>query len=174
MKLVLIVGGLIVVAVVVAVLMNGRKETPPSQVEMPKAPAAPPSPADAQAAFLTENLKNPEWKATDSGLQYRVLKAVEGAAAKPAPGSEVTVQYEGRLINDKVFDSSYARNEPATFPLSNVIRGWQEGVPLMKVGETFEFAIPAALAYGDRGTGPIPGGATLLFKIELLSAKTPA
>ena len=135
------------------------------------------SPADwatAQTAFMAENIKQSGWQAMDNGMQYKVLTAVDGDGVKPAPGSDVTVHYEGRLIDGKVFDSSYARNEPASFPLSGVIRGWQDGVPMMKVGETWEFAIPANLAYGDRGVGPIPGGSTLIFKIELLEADTPA
>jgi FKBP-type peptidyl-prolyl cis-trans isomerase FkpA len=127
-----------------------------------------------QAAYLAENIKKPGWQTTASGIQYTVLKASDGTGPKPAPGSEVTVHYEGRLIDGKVFDSSYARNEPMTFPLSGVIMGWQEGVPLMRVGETYEFLIPANLAYGDRGVSIIPGGSALIFKIELLAAKTPA
>jgi FKBP-type peptidyl-prolyl cis-trans isomerase FkpA len=128
----------------------------------------------AQAAYLAENAAKAGWQASASGLQYTVLKAGDGKGPRPAPGSEVTVHYEGRLIDGQVFDSSYARNEPATFPLSGVIRGWQEGVPLMRVGEVWEFAIPAALGYGSRGAGPIPPASALIFKIELLDAATPA
>lgn len=127
-----------------------------------------------QATYLADNIKKPGWQATASGIQYTVLKAGDGTGPKPAPGSEVTVHYEGRLIDGRVFDSSYARNEPMTFPLSGVILGWQEGVPLMRVGETYEFLIPANLAYGDRSVSIIPGGSALIFKIELLAAKTPA
>ncbi|HWH21914.1 MAG TPA: FKBP-type peptidyl-prolyl cis-trans isomerase, partial [Allosphingosinicella sp.] len=76
--------------------------------------------------------------------------------------------YTGRFIDGGVFDSSVQRGEPATFPLPRLIKGWQEGVPLMEVGDTFEFAIPYNLAYGPVGRGPIPGGATLLFTIELI------
>jgi FKBP-type peptidyl-prolyl cis-trans isomerase len=92
---------------------------------------------------------------------------------KPAPGSEVTINYEGRFIDGRVFDKS-PPGQPVTFPLTQLIPGWQEGVPMMRVGEKWEFAIPSNLAYGDRSTGPIPGGSTLLFTIELLNAKTPA
>jgi FKBP-type peptidyl-prolyl cis-trans isomerase len=130
--------------------------------------------ASKQASFLVDNGKKAGWKTTPSGLQYTVLKPGDAKKPKPAPGSEVTVHYEGRLIDGKVFDSSYARNEPATFPLSGVIYGWQEGVPLMRVGEVFEFAIPAALGYGDRDLGDIPPNSALLFKVELLVARTPA
>ena len=127
-----------------------------------------------QAAFLAENIKKPGWAATPSGIQYTVLKAGDGTTPKPAPGSEVTVHYEGKLINGEIFDSSYARNEKISFGLNQVIPGWQQGVPMMRVGEVWEFVIPSNLAYGDRGTGPIPGGSVLIFKIELLEAKTPA
>jgi FKBP-type peptidyl-prolyl cis-trans isomerase len=75
----------------------------------------------------------------------------------------------GRFIDGREFDSSVARGEPATFPLPRLIKGWQEGVPLMQVGDTYEFAIPYNLAYGPVGKGPIPGGATLLFTIELIA-----
>jgi FKBP-type peptidyl-prolyl cis-trans isomerase len=122
--------------------------------------------------FLAANAKKPGWKTTASGLQYHVDKAVKGAP-KPAPGSVVTVHYEGTLTDGTVFDSSIKRGEPATFPLPNVIQGWQEGVPMMGVGESWTFAIPYQLAYGAQGRPPvIPPAATLIFKIELISAKT--
>ncbi len=177
MKTWLIVGAVVIVAVIVGFVVMGPKQEapPPAQVEVPTAPAAAADPRVAQEAFLTENLKDPSWKSTESGLQYKVVTAAtDEKAPKPAPGSEVTVNYEGRFIDGRVFDSSYARNEPATFPLNGVIGGWQEGVPMMRQGETWEFAIPSKLGYGDRGAGPIPGGSTLLFKIELLAVKTPA
>ena len=109
-----------------------------------------------------------------SRLSPRSSARTRSISVKPAQGSEVTVHYEGTLIDGTVFDSSYARNEPATFPLSNVIRGWQEGVPMMKVGEVWNFAIPPGLGYGARNVGPIPANSVLLFKIELLKAPTPA
>ena len=177
MKTWLIVGAVVIVAVIVGFVVMGPKQEapPPAQVEVPTAPAAAADPRVAQEAFLTENLKDPSWKSTESGLQYKVVTAAtDEKAPKPAPGSEVTVNYEGRFIDGRVFDSSYARNDPATFPLSNVIRGWQEGVPMMKVGEIWNFAIPPGLGYGSRNAGPIPAGSVLLFKVELLKAPTPA
>jgi FKBP-type peptidyl-prolyl cis-trans isomerase FkpA len=171
-----IVAAVVIVAVVVIGirLMGSRTgETPTAQVNMPVA-TAPADTRNPQGDFLTENAKKPGWKSTGSGLQYMVEKAGDPNAPHPAPGSEVTVNYEGRLIDGTIFDSSYARNEPATFPLSGVIQGWQEGVPLMRQGETWEFAIPANLAYGDNAVHGIPRGSTLLFKIELLNVKTPA
>jgi len=175
MKTGLIAGIIVLVVVVVGYLLMNQK---------PKdTPVAAPAPAAApemdwptrQAAFLAENAAKPGWQSTASGIQYIVLQPAATPGPKPAPGSEVKVHYEGRLIDGKVFDSSYARGEPISFPLTGVIPGWQEGVPLMRVGETWEFAIPANLAYGERGAaGVIPPGSALIFKIELLEAKTPA
>ena len=142
------------------------------------APAAKGAPAvSPQAQFLVANLKKPGWKATKSGLQYRIMKAVPAAAAsspKPMAGSVVTVHYDGTFIDGKKFDSSYDRQEPATFQLANVIPGWQEGVPMMREGETWEFAIPSDLAYGNESGGPIPAGSVLLFKVRLLWVASPA
>ncbi|MGV3479704.1 MAG: FKBP-type peptidyl-prolyl cis-trans isomerase [Sphingobium sp.] len=107
------------------------------------------------------------WRATASGIRYRRVKG-DGSGPRPTVADVVTIHYAGRLIDGTEFDSSIARGEPATFPLRGLIRGWQEGVPLMSVGDTFEFAIPQNLAYGPIGRGPIPGGATLVFTIELL------
>ncbi len=118
-------------------------------------------------AFLAENAKKPGVVTTASGLQYKVVK--EGSGAKPSAMDKVKVHYKGTLINGKEFDSSYKRGEPIEFPLSGVIRGWTEGVQLMSVGSTYEFYIPAELAYGDRSMGPdLPGGSTLIFQVELL------
>jgi FKBP-type peptidyl-prolyl cis-trans isomerase len=112
------------------------------------------------------------WHRTISGLRYRRIgRATTGA--HPARTDTVTIHYVGRFIDGVEFDSSVARNEPATFPLQQLIRGWQEGVPLMRVGERFEFAIPYTLAYGWNGRGPIPGGATLVFSIELIAIAPP-
>lgn len=117
--------------------------------------------------FLAENAKKPNIKTTASGLQYEVLK--EGTGKSPVATDEVKVNYEGKLLDGKVFDSSIARNEPATFPLNNVIPGWTEGVQLMKEGAKYRFFIPAALAYGTAGAGgSIPPNSTLIFEVELL------
>jgi FKBP-type peptidyl-prolyl cis-trans isomerase FkpA len=103
---------------------------------------------------------------TGSGLRYEVL--VEGGGPLPADTSTVTVHYEGTLMDGSVFDSSYDRGEPSSFPLNRVIRGWTEGVQLMPVGSTYRFYIPPDLGYGDQGSGPIPGNSVLIFKVELL------
>lgn len=106
---------------------------------------------------------------TASGLKYEVIKM--GAGAKPTLADNVTVHYRGELTDGTVFDSSYGRGEPATFPLGGVVKGWQEGVQLMPVGSTFRFEIPPDLGYGARGAGGglIPPNATLIFQVELIS-----
>lgn len=127
-----------------------------------------------QALYLA-NLKAADgWQAAPGGLRYRRVKAGAAGAARPAPTDTVTIHYAGRFIDGVEFDSSIARGEPATFPLPRLIKGWQQGVPLMSVGDTYEFAIPHALAYGPKGKGPIPGGATLVFTIELIAIVPPA
>jgi len=129
---------------------------------------------DPQARFLAENAKKEGWTVNPSGLQYKVTKKAPFGAKSPKSSDTVRVHYEGRLIDGTVFDSSYKRGEPATFPLNRVIPGWTEGVSAMKVGEVRELAIPASLGYGDRGAGNmIPPGATLLFTVELLDIVQP-
>ena len=121
-------------------------------------------------AFLKENAKNPKVKTTASGLQYEVL--TEGTGEKPKATDTVEVHYRGTLLNGEEFDSSYKRNSTTSFPLNGVIAGWTEGLQLMPVGSKYRFYIPSNLAYGDRGAGAkIPGGATLIFDVELVSIK---
>ncbi|NIJ37092.1 FKBP-type peptidyl-prolyl cis-trans isomerase [Sphingopyxis panaciterrae] len=121
-----------------------------------------------QAAALAERNAGSGWHMTPSGLRWRRV-AGDGSGARPGPADMVTVHYVGTFTDGEPFDSSVARGEPATFPLGGVIKGWQEGVALMGVGDKVEFAIPYQLAYGAGGKGPIPGGATLLFTVELLA-----
>lgn len=121
-------------------------------------------------AFLAENAKREGVKTTASGLQYEVL--TEGSGAKPSAEDRVTVHYKGSLINGEEFDSSYARGQPVTFPLSNVIPGWTEGVQLMAPGAKYKFFIPSALGYGERGAGvKIGPNETLVFEVELISVE---
>ncbi|WP_119678818.1 FKBP-type peptidyl-prolyl cis-trans isomerase [Indioceanicola profundi] len=130
---------------------------------------------DPQKQFLIENGKKKGWRTTPSGLQYRIVKDGEFGAKSPKSSDAVLVHYEGRLIDGTVFDSSYERGEPISFPLSGVIPGWTEGVGMMRVGETRELVIPAELAYGARGVpGSIPPNSTLIFKVELLEIVDPA
>lgn len=126
-----------------------------------------------QAAALAERNAGTGWHMTPSGLRWRRI-AGDGSGPRPALTDEVTVHYVGTFTDGETFDSSVARGEPATFPLGGVIEGWQEGVALMGVGDKVELAIPYQLAYGAGGKGPIPGGATLLFTVELLAIEPPA
>ena len=120
--------------------------------------------------YLVENKKKEGVKTTASGLQYKSLK--EGAGPQPKASDTVTVNYRGTLIDGTEFDSSYKRGEPATFPLNGVIKGWTEGLQLMKKGSKFQFVIPPSLAYGERAVGADIGpNSTLVFDVELLDVK---
>jgi FKBP-type peptidyl-prolyl cis-trans isomerase FklB len=122
--------------------------------------------------FLAENKKKDGVKTTASGLQYKVLK--EGSGESPKETDTVVTNYRGTLIDGTEFDSSYKRNEPATFPVNRVIKGWTEALQLMKPGAKYQLFIPSALAYGERGAGQQIGpNATLIFEVELLSVKAP-
>lgn len=128
---------------------------------------------EAKAAgvkFLEENKKNPNVKVTASGLQYTVNQ--EGKGEHPTATSTVTVHYTGKLIDGTVFDSSVERGEPISFGLNQVIKGWTEGLQLMTPGSKYTFFIPSELGYGEQGAGGmIPGGATLIFDVELIDFK---
>jgi FKBP-type peptidyl-prolyl cis-trans isomerase FkpA len=120
----------------------------------------------ASQAYLEKAAAEAGAEKTESGLVYRELLA--GSGASPATTDTVKVHYRGTLVNGTEFDSSYRRNEPAQFPLGGVIRCWTEGVQKMKVGGKAVLVCPSDLAYGDRGRPSIPGGAALIFEIELL------
>ncbi len=126
---------------------------------------------EAGNAFLAKNKTQPGVVTTASGLQYQVLRA--GAGERPTATSQVRVNYEGKLLDGTVFDSSYQRGEPVSFGLGQVIKGWTEGVALMPVGSKYRFWIPGELAYGENGTpgGPIGPNATLTFDVELLGVQ---
>jgi FKBP-type peptidyl-prolyl cis-trans isomerase len=120
--------------------------------------------------FLAQNKTKEGVRTTASGLQYKSLK--EGDGPQPKATDTVTVNYRGTLIDGTEFDSSYKRGEPATFPLNGVIKGWTEGVQLMRKGSKYQFFIPPALAYGERGIGhDIGPNSTLIFEVELLAIK---
>jgi len=122
---------------------------------------------EAGEKFLVENTKKAGVTVTASGLQYEVL--VEGTGKQPKATDTVRCHYEGTLIDGTVFDSSYKRNEPCDFGLNQVIKGWTEGVQLMKEGAKYRFYIPYNLAYGERGAGgSIPPYAALIFDVELI------
>lgn len=121
--------------------------------------------------FLAKNKEdNPDVKETPTGLQYRVIK--EGDGASPVQTDRVKVHYAGKLIDGSEFDSSYERGEPTEFGLNQVIKGWTEGLQLMKVGSKYEFFIHPKIAYGSRPRPKIPANSVLIFEVELLDIVT--
>lgn len=122
---------------------------------------------EAGKKFLEENQTKEGVVTLPEGVQYLVLK--EGNGKQPAISDSVTAHYKGALLDGKEFDSSFKRNQPFTARLTQLIKGWQIAIPLMKEGSHWRLWIPSELAYGDRGAGSdIPGGATLMFEVELL------
>ncbi len=128
---------------------------------------------EAGQAFLEANKKKEGVITLPSGLQYKVI--TEGKGKQPKSTDTVVAHYRGTLTNGTEFDSSYKRNEPATFPVAGVIKGWQEVLPLMKEGAKWQVYIPAELGYGSHGAGAVIGpNEVLIFDIELLSVKSEA
>jgi len=126
----------------------------------------------ASKDYLAKAAQEKGAQKTPSGLVFKVLRPATGPSPKET--DKVKVNYEGRLINGTVFDSSYKRGQPAEFPLNGVIKCWTEGVQKMHVGEEAQLVCPSEIAYGDHGQPPtIPGGATLVFKVELLGIGGP-
>ena len=121
--------------------------------------------------FLADNLKRSGVDTLTDGIQYEIIKA--GTGAKPAVTDVVKVHYRGTLIDGTEFDSSYARNEPAEFPLNRVIPGWTKSLSMMPVGSKWKIYIPSEQAYGQRGGGSIGPNETLIFEVELLDIVTP-
>ncbi|MFN2507402.1 MAG: FKBP-type peptidyl-prolyl cis-trans isomerase [Chthoniobacterales bacterium] len=126
--------------------------------------------AAAGEKFLAENKTKEGVKTTPSGLQYKVIK--EGSGEPPKATDTVETHYKGTLLNGTEFDSSYKRNEPASFPVNRVIKGWTEALQMMKPGSKYQLFIPSNLAYGERGAGQAIGpNETLIFEVELLNVK---
>ena len=120
---------------------------------------------------IVTNTASADMITTASGLQYRIITKGSGTE-NPTPSSIVTVHYSGKLTDGTEFDSSYKRNQPASFPVNGVIRGWTEALQLMHVGDKWELTIPSDLAYGRQGAGnAIPPDSTLIFEVELLEIK---
>ncbi|RYY60117.1 MAG: FKBP-type peptidyl-prolyl cis-trans isomerase [Chitinophagaceae bacterium] len=121
----------------------------------------------AGTAFLNINKDKPGVTVLPEGIQYEVVK--EGTGPKPKISDKIKAHYKGELLDGKEFDSSFKRNQPFSAPLTALIKGWQVAIPLMNTGSHWRLWIPSDLAYGDRGAGAdIPGGATLMFEVELL------
>jgi FKBP-type peptidyl-prolyl cis-trans isomerase len=124
-----------------------------------------------ETKFLADNKSKPGVVTLADGLQYKIIK--EGKGDSPKVTDTVIVNYEGTLPNGQVFDSSYAKGKPVTFPVDRVIPGWIEVLKLMKPGSQWMIYVPAELAYGDRGMGPIEANQMLIFKIELIAIQPP-
>lgn len=124
---------------------------------------------DEGKSFLAKNKTRGGIKTTASGIQYEVLRDAQGA--KPVATDTVVVNYVGTLTNGTEFDASARHGKPIEFPLNRVIKGWTEGLQLMPVGSKYKFYIPYQMAYGLNDQGPIPGGSTLIFEVELLEIK---
>jgi len=130
-----------------------------------------PAPSTSNQEEIVTDTASTDTITTASGLQYRVLTEGSGTES-PGPSSVVTVHYSGKLTDGVEFDSSYKRNQPASFPVNSVIRGWTEALQLMHVGDKWELTIPPDLGYGSRGAGnTIPPDATLIFEVKLLEIK---
>jgi FKBP-type peptidyl-prolyl cis-trans isomerase FkpA len=140
-----------------------------SNVEAKKAEEASFDTLEAGVAFLEENGRKENVITTESGLQYEVVTLGDGPM--PIDTSNVTVLYEGTLLDGTIFDGNFDSGEPISFPLNGVIPGWKEGLQLMPVGSTYMFYLPSNLAYGSSASGPIPANSTLIFKVELLEVK---
>jgi len=150
-------------------VMQGFQKTIMEKQQAEKSAASANNAAEGEK-FLADNKVKDGIKTTASGLQYKVITA--GTGATPKATDTVVTHYSGTLINGKVFDSSYKRNSPATFPVNGVIKGWTEALQLMKVGAKWQLFIPADLAYGERGAGANIGpNQVLIFEIELLEIK---
>jgi peptidylprolyl isomerase/FKBP-type peptidyl-prolyl cis-trans isomerase FklB len=130
----------------------------------------PPAPdaGAAGAAFLARNAHAPGVITTASGLQYRVLHSGPADGLRPKLADEVKVDYEGKLLDGQVFDSSYERGALAVMTVRDLVPGWREALQLMRPGDEWLIYLPAKLGYGDKGAGPIPPGAVLVFKLSLI------
>ena len=134
----------------------------------PKAPM-PPAPDDAAAqSFMAANAKAPGVVTLPDGLQYKIVTAGPAGGPHPQLSDEVKVNYEGKLVSGKVFDSSFERGTPAVFPLAGLVHGWIEALQLMRPGDEWILYLPPSLGYGDEDKGDIPPGSVLIFRIQLL------
>ncbi|HSV01770.1 MAG TPA: FKBP-type peptidyl-prolyl cis-trans isomerase [Phenylobacterium sp.] len=132
-------------------------------------PAAAGKPTPESQAFLDKAAREPGVRTLPSGLMYKVVRSGPATGIKPQPGDEVKVNYEGKLVNGQVFDSTYERGAPAAMPLAHLVPAWMEALPMMRPGDEWVLYVPPKLGYGDQGAGGvIPPGAALIFRIELI------
>ncbi len=124
----------------------------------------------ASKAFLANNAKQPGVVVLPDGLQYKIVHSGPTTGIKPHTQDEVKVNYEGKLVDGTVFDSSYQRGQPAAMPLNHLVKAWQEALQLMRPGDEWVLYVPPELGYGAEGQGPIPPGAVLIFRIELIDS----
>jgi FKBP-type peptidyl-prolyl cis-trans isomerase len=128
-----------------------------------------PDQSAAAKAFMEKTAKEPGVVTLPSGLEYKVVSSGPADGLKPQMGDEVKVHYEGKLIDGKIFDSSYERGVPAAMPLDHLIKAWQEALPMMRPGDEWILYVPPELGYGSEGGGDtIPPGAALVFRIQLI------
>jgi FKBP-type peptidyl-prolyl cis-trans isomerase len=118
--------------------------------------------------FLTKTAAVPGVSVLPSGVMYKIISRSPAPGAQPTVADNVTINYEGKLLDGSVFDSSFARNEPANFPLGRLIPAWQQVIPLMHVGDEIVLYTPPTAAYGERDLGEIPPNSTLIFRVQLL------
>ncbi|THD74496.1 MAG: FKBP-type peptidyl-prolyl cis-trans isomerase [Phenylobacterium sp.] len=160
---------LIVVAAAALALAACHPKPTASAAAVPAAAQDSKPTADGQA-FLDKTAKKPGVHVLPDGLQYEVVSSGPASGQRPQKGDEIKVNYEGRLIDGKVFDSSYERGQPAAMPLEHLVPGWEEALPLMRPGDVWMLYLPPKLGYGAQGAGggAIPPNAVLVFKIELI------
>ena len=131
-------------------------------------PGAPEPQSEQSKAYMAKAAKEMGVVVLPSGLAYKVVRSGPPTGLKPQKGDEVKVHYEGKLEDGTVFDSSYERGQPAAMPLDKLVPGWMEALPMMRAGDEWMLYVPSNLGYGAEGQGPIPPGAPLIFRIELI------
>ena len=122
----------------------------------------------AAQAFMAQNAKQPGVVTLPDGLQYKIARSGPTSGPKPNPIDEVKVNYEGKLVDGTVFDSSYERGVPASFPLQGLVPAWKEALVMMRPGDEWTLYVPPELGYGAQGQGAIPGNSVMIFRIELI------
>ena len=124
-------------------------------------------------AFMAQNALAEGVHVLPSGVQYKILKSGPATGARPKPTDQITVNYEGALLNGQIFDSSYKRGKPSSFELDGLVQGWIDALQQMRPGDEWIVYIPPSLGYGADQKGPIPGNSVLVFRLELLSIGGP-
>jgi FKBP-type peptidyl-prolyl cis-trans isomerase len=152
---------LAILAAVLALAACAKSPPAPDQIALGK-------------AFLDKNAHAAGVITTPSGLQYRVLHSGPAGGLRPKPADEVKVNYEGKLLDGLVVDSSYERGAPAVLTVRDLVPGWREALQLMRPGDVWLIYLPAKLGYGDNGAGPIPPGSVLMFKLDLIAVSPDA